>query len=48
VRDEADDVKNAFNEAIRIGREAHIPVQISHIKLGTVGVWGSQSGNRIG
>ncbi|MEK6409366.1 MAG: D-aminoacylase [Acidobacteriota bacterium] len=40
VRDEADDVMTAFKEAIRIGREAHISVQISHIKLGTVGVWG--------
>lgn len=40
VRDEADDVMTAFREAITIGREAGIPVQISHIKLGTVGVWG--------
>jgi N-acyl-D-amino-acid deacylase len=40
VRDEADQVMAAFGEAIRIGREARIPVQISHIKLGTVGVWG--------
>ena len=40
VRDEADVVMDAFREAIRIGREARIPVQISHIKLGTVGVWG--------
>lgn len=40
VRDEADEVMTAFKEAIRIGREARIPVQISHIKLGTVGVWG--------
>jgi N-acyl-D-amino-acid deacylase len=40
VRDEADDVMSAFKEAIRIGREARIPVQISHIKMGTVGVWG--------
>jgi N-acyl-D-amino-acid deacylase len=40
VRDEADEVMPAFKEAIRIGREARIPVQISHIKLGTVGVWG--------
>jgi N-acyl-D-amino-acid deacylase len=39
VRDEADDAMKAFNEAIRIGREAKLPVQISHIKLGTVGVW---------
>jgi N-acyl-D-amino-acid deacylase len=40
VRDEADDALSAFREAIRIGREAQLPVQISHIKLGTVGVWG--------
>lgn len=40
VRDEADAVMDAFREAIRIGREAALPVQISHIKLGTVGVWG--------
>lgn len=39
VRDEADLAFDAFREAIRIGREAKIPVQISHIKLGTVGVW---------
>ncbi|HSE38832.1 MAG TPA: D-aminoacylase, partial [Blastocatellia bacterium] len=40
IRDEADEVMTALKEAIRIGREARIPVQISHIKLGTVGVWG--------
>jgi len=40
VRDEADLAFDAFREAIRIGREAEIPVQISHLKLGTVGVWG--------
>ncbi|MGA1369120.1 MAG: N-acyl-D-amino-acid deacylase family protein [Blastocatellia bacterium] len=40
VRDEADAVMDAFREALRIGREAALPVQISHIKLGTVGVWG--------
>jgi N-acyl-D-amino-acid deacylase len=40
IRDEADEAMAAFTEAIRIGREAHLPVQISHIKLGTVGVWG--------
>lgn len=39
VRDEADDAFTAFKEAIRIGREGGLPVQISHIKLGTVGVW---------
>jgi N-acyl-D-amino-acid deacylase len=40
VRDEADDVMAAFTEAIAIGREAGLPVHISHIKLGTTGVWG--------
>jgi N-acyl-D-aspartate/D-glutamate deacylase len=40
VRDEADLAMDAFKEAIRIGREARIAVDISHIKLGTVGVWG--------
>ncbi|MCI0388108.1 MAG: D-aminoacylase [Acidobacteria bacterium] len=39
VRDEADLAFDAFREAIKIGREAKLPVQISHIKLGTVGVW---------
>jgi N-acyl-D-amino-acid deacylase len=40
IRDEADLAFDAFAEAIRIGKEARSPVQISHIKLGTVGVWG--------
>ena len=40
VRDESDDAINAFQEAIRIGQKAKLPVQISHIKLGTVSVWG--------
>lgn len=40
VRDEANLAFDAFREAIRIGREAKLPVQISHIKLGAVGVWG--------
>jgi N-acyl-D-amino-acid deacylase len=40
IRDEADDAMAAFEEALRIGREARIPVQISHIKLATLGVWG--------
>ncbi|MBL8203847.1 MAG: D-aminoacylase [Blastocatellia bacterium] len=40
IRDESDSMLIALKEAIRIGREAKIPVQISHIKLGTVGVWG--------
>jgi N-acyl-D-amino-acid deacylase len=40
IRDEADKSFEALAEAIRIGREAQIPVQISHIKLGTLKVWG--------
>ena len=46
IRDEADLTFNAFKEAIRIGREAKIPVQISHIKIGTVGVWGKAGSRR--
>ncbi len=40
IRDEADKSFEAFAEAVRIGREGGLPVQISHIKLGTVRVWG--------
>jgi N-acyl-D-amino-acid deacylase len=39
IRDEADKSFEALREAIQIGEQAHIPVQISHIKLGTVSVW---------
>ncbi len=40
IRDEADRTLEAIAEAIRIGKEARLPAQISHIKVGTVGVWG--------
>lgn len=40
IRDEADKTFDALREIIRIAREAGIPAHISHIKLGTVGVWG--------
>lgn len=40
IRDEADKTFEALAEAIQIGKEARIPVQISHIKLGTLKVWG--------
>jgi N-acyl-D-amino-acid deacylase len=40
IRDEADKSIEAIREAIAIGEKAKIPVQITHIKLGTVGVWG--------
>ncbi len=39
IRDEADRSFDALREAIEIGDRAPIAVQISHIKLGTVGVW---------
>jgi N-acyl-D-amino-acid deacylase len=40
IRDEADKTLEALAEAIEIGRNGRLPVQISHIKLGTVAVWG--------
>ena len=40
IRDEGNLVMEALAEIIRIGREARLPVQISHIKLGSVAVWG--------
>jgi N-acyl-D-amino-acid deacylase len=43
IRDEADKVMEALAEAVRIGETAGLPVQISHIKLGTVSVWGRAS-----
>ena len=39
IRDEADKTFDALKEAIAIGEGAHVAVEISHIKLGTVGVW---------
>jgi N-acyl-D-amino-acid deacylase len=40
VRDEAQLTFPSFEEAIQIGAEAHVPVQISHIKMGSKSVWG--------
>jgi N-acyl-D-amino-acid deacylase len=40
IRDEADRTLEAVREAIAIGERAKLPVQITHIKLGTTGVWG--------
>lgn len=39
VRDEADHVFDSFDEILTIGREAKLPVEITHIKLGSTGVW---------
>lgn len=40
IRDEADKSFEALQEEIVIGEKAHIPLEHSHIKLGTVAVWG--------
>lgn len=40
MRDEEEGMLDALSEAIRIGREARVPVQISHIKMGNRNVWG--------
>jgi len=39
IRDEADRSFEAQRELLQIGREAGLPVQDTHIKLATVGVW---------
>ncbi len=43
MRDEADSVTQAIEEALHIGREAHIPVEISHFKLSGQQNWGRSS-----
>ena len=39
VRDEGNAVFDSFAELIEIGRQAHLPVEITHIKLATTPVW---------
>ncbi len=39
VRDEANHTFESFDEVLRIGREARIPVEITHIKLGSTRLW---------
>ena len=39
VRDEGNHTFEAFDEVLKIGREAHIPVEITHIKLGSTQLW---------
>jgi N-acyl-D-amino-acid deacylase len=43
MRDEEEGVLDAVREAIRIGKEANLPVQISHIKMGNSSVWGKST-----
>ena len=40
LRDEGDTVLSAIDEALRVGREAHIPVEIWHIKVSGKQNWG--------
>ena len=40
MRDEGDSVTQAIEEALTIGREANIPVEISHFKLSGQQNWG--------
>lgn len=47
IRDEEEGFHAAMDEAIRIGREAKLPVQISHIKMGNRNVW-NKSAEAIG
>lgn len=43
MRDEEEGLLDAVREAIRIGREAKLPVQISHFKAGNRNVWGKST-----
>jgi len=40
MRNEADSVLEAIDEALRIGREAHVPIEIWHIKVAGKNNWG--------
>lgn len=40
MRNEGDSVLDAIDEALRIGREAHVPVEIWHIKVAGKNNWG--------
>ncbi|HMT07801.1 MAG TPA: D-aminoacylase [Pyrinomonadaceae bacterium] len=43
IRDEEEGFRAAMEEAIRVGREAKLPVQLSHIKMGNRNVWGKSA-----
>lgn len=40
IRNEGQEVRKAIEEAIQIGREAGVPVQISHFKVASKPIWG--------
>lgn len=43
IRNEENNAVEAINEAINIGKEANIPVQISHFKIGGKSNWGKSN-----
>jgi N-acyl-D-amino-acid deacylase len=43
IRDEEEGFRAAMEEAIRIGREAKLPIHLSHIKMGNRNVWGKSA-----
>ncbi len=43
IRNEGEKVEDAIAEAITIGREAHIPVEISHFKISFKPLWGKST-----
>lgn len=47
IRDEGTEVVKAVNEAINIGEQANMPVEISHFKISSKALWG-QSDTTIG
>ncbi len=47
IRDEGTKVIDAINEAINIGKEANMPVEISHFKISSKALWG-ESDKTIG
>jgi dihydroorotase/N-acyl-D-amino-acid deacylase len=40
LRNESDNIEQAIDEALRIGRDAHVPVNIFHLKIGGQKNWG--------
>ena len=44
IRDEGDNVTQAIEEAVNIGRQAHMPVEISHFKVTYKPNWGKSIG----
>jgi N-acyl-D-amino-acid deacylase len=43
MRDEGPKIKEAIEEAVQVGRETGMPVQVSHFKIDTRRIWGSST-----